>query len=66
VGVALDFSGVKYDAATLRRLIRDPKSVDVHALMPPQDKISDAQLDAIVNFLAGLPGPGSNSSHEYH
>ena len=66
VGVALDFSGVKYDAATLRRLIRNPKSVDPHALMPPQPNISDAELDAIVDFLAGLPGPGTNSSHEHH
>lgn len=65
-GVALDFAGVKYDNNTLRRYIRTPKSVDPHALMPPQDKVSDAEMDRIVNFLAGLPGPGTNSTHEYH
>jgi mono/diheme cytochrome c family protein len=64
-GVALDYAGIKYDAATLRRYIRNPKSVDEHAHMPPQNNISDAGIDAIVNFLAGLPGPGTNSSHEH-
>jgi mono/diheme cytochrome c family protein len=64
-GVALDFAGVKYDAATLRRYIRNPKSVDEHSLMPPQDNISEAGIDAIANFLAGLSGPGTNSSHEH-
>ena len=65
-GVALDFAGVKYDRVTLRRYIRNPKSVDPSALMPPQEKVSDAELDRIVNFLAGLPGPGTNFLHEHH
>jgi mono/diheme cytochrome c family protein len=65
-GVALDFAGVKYDADTLRRYIRNPKSLNPHALMPPQDKISDADIDRIVNFLVGLPGPGTDSHHEPH
>jgi mono/diheme cytochrome c family protein len=65
-GVALDFAGIKYDREALRRYIRNPKSVAPHALMPPQDKMSDAELDRIVNFLAGLPGPGTNSAHEHH
>jgi hypothetical protein len=65
-GLALDDAGVKYDADTLRRYVRNSKSVDARALMPAQDKISDVPIDKIVCFPAGLPGPETNSSHEYH
>jgi cytochrome c1 len=62
----LDRAANKYDADTLRRYIRNPKSVDPASPMPPQPSITDIQLDAIVNFLTGLPKTTNNASPEHH
>jgi mono/diheme cytochrome c family protein len=53
--VAPDLShvGAKRDAAWLREWITDPPSVQFDATMPPfGDRLGDAQLTAIVNYLA--------------
>lgn len=65
-GRALDRAANKYDADTLRRYIRNPKSVDPASLMPSQPSITDAQLDEMVNFLTGLPKTTNNASPEHH
>jgi mono/diheme cytochrome c family protein len=67
-GLPLDHAAEKYDRDTLKRFIRNPKSVNARTLMPPQDKTTDAEIDAIANLLAGLPRAGTNSSssHEHH
>jgi mono/diheme cytochrome c family protein len=66
-GTPLDRAAEHYDVDTLRRYIRNPRSVDPRSLMPPQQKVTDVQIDAIANFLAELPRNGSNSllSHEH-
>ncbi|MBI5359307.1 MAG: cytochrome c [Planctomycetes bacterium] len=49
--VPLEKAGEKYDAETLKKLIHNPQSVNKDASMPPQDGLSDAELETIVNFL---------------
>jgi nitric oxide reductase subunit C len=53
-GVPLDDAGRKYNAETLERLIRNPKSVNPGAAMPPQDQITEEEIDAIAEFLVTL------------
>ena len=52
-GPDLTHEGTKHDAATLRRWIVDPELVDPEAEMPAfGDRLSDAQLNAISEYLA--------------
>ena len=52
IGPALDTVGTKYDAATIEAIIADPKSVNPNATMPPQTNVSEADRQAIGEFLA--------------
>ena len=60
-GLDLSLSAAKYDAATLRRYIRNPKSVTPNALMPAQDKLDEASLEAMAAFLESLLSKPTNS-----
>lgn len=55
-GPALDHvaSVPGHDASTLKKFIRDPKSVHSDSTMPPQEDLSEAELDAITNYLVNL------------
>jgi len=64
-GLPLDQAADKYNAENLKRYIRDSRSVNHRALMPPQTKVTDDEIDAIVAFLAGLPRPQTNSLESY-
>lgn len=60
-GRPLDDVGDKYDVGTLKKLIRNPQSVNPSSMMPPQSDLSEAELDAIAKFLATLKiGKGGN------
>jgi len=52
IGPALDNVGAKYDQATIEAIIVDPESVNPGATMPPQSNVSDADRQAIGEFLA--------------
>jgi hypothetical protein len=67
-GWSLDGAAEKYELDALRRYIRDPKSVNAEAIMPPQETPSDVSLETMARFLAGLPRAGTNtcSHHEPH
>ena len=53
-GPDLSKEGTKHDAAWLKTWIADPSLVDPAANMPPfGDRLSEAQLTAISNYLAG-------------
>ncbi len=53
-GPDLTHEGSKHDAATLRKWIVDPETVDPKAEMPSfGDRLTDAQLDSISSYLAG-------------
>jgi mono/diheme cytochrome c family protein len=60
-GFPLEHAADKYDAVALRRFIRSPKSVDAHALMPPQNEVTDAEIDAMAAFLVSFPRTQTNS-----
>ena len=53
-GPALDTVGRQYSKEELEHLIRDPKSVNPAAKMPPQTQLSDLDLEAVATFLANL------------
>jgi mono/diheme cytochrome c family protein len=53
-GPDLTHEGMRHDAKWLKDWIADPESVDPVANMPPfGDRLSDEQLTAIANYLAG-------------
>lgn len=52
IGPALDKVGAKYDAATIAKLIADPKSVNPSSKMPAQDSVSQDDRNALGEFLA--------------
>jgi len=52
IGPALDTVGTKYDAATIAKLIGDPKSVNPASRMPAQDSVSQDDRNALGEFLA--------------
>jgi nitric oxide reductase subunit C len=53
-GPALDTVGRKMDKEQIEHYIRDPKSVNPKALMPPQKDLSEKELEAVAGFLANL------------
>jgi nitric oxide reductase subunit C len=53
-GPALDTVGQQYAKEELEHLIRNPKSVNPDAEMPPQSRLSDRELDEVATFLANL------------
>ncbi|MEW6117975.1 MAG: c-type cytochrome [Nitrospirota bacterium] len=54
MGPPLDTVGRRLTADQIRQYIKDPKSVNPDALMPPQSDLSDKELDEAARFLAGL------------
>jgi len=60
-GISLEHAAEKYDPTTLRRLIRNPKSVRPQFHMPAQDKVTDAEIEAMVDFLVSLPHSQTSS-----
>jgi mono/diheme cytochrome c family protein len=67
-GIPLDHAAKKYDEATLRRFIRNPKSVDPQSLMPAQKMVTDSDIDAMASFLSCHPTAKNNSpaTHDHH
>lgn len=53
-GPALDTVGRKMDKEQIEHYVRDPKSVNPKALMPPQKDLSEKELEAVAEFLANL------------
>lgn len=53
-GPALDRVGRRLNKEKIEHYIRDPKSVNPKAMMPPQKDLSDKELEAVVGFLANL------------
>jgi nitric oxide reductase subunit C len=54
IGPDLTHVGDKKDSLWLARQIRDPKSHNPNAQMPPFPQISEGEIQALVSFLAGL------------
>ncbi|MCL5942479.1 MAG: cytochrome c [Actinobacteria bacterium] len=52
IGPALDQVGAKYDAATIAAYIAAPTTINPNAKMPPQTNVSEADRQAIGEFLA--------------
>jgi nitric oxide reductase subunit C len=52
VGPALDTIGRDLSAEQIRTYVRDPKSVDPEAMMPPQTGLSDRELEEVAKFLS--------------
>jgi len=53
-GPALDTIGRKLDPERIEHYIKDPKSVNPKALMPPQTELSDRELEEVAKFLGNL------------
>lgn len=53
-GPPLDTVGRRLTLEQIEHYIRDPKSVNPDALMPPQKELSDRELEDVAKFLAGL------------
>lgn len=53
-GPALDQVGGRKTKEEIARYIRDPRSVDPKAKMPPQKELSDRELDEVSKFLSSL------------
>jgi mono/diheme cytochrome c family protein len=53
-GPSLDTVGRDRTAEEIRRYIRDPKSVDPQAQMPPQKELSERELDEVAKFLSSM------------
>jgi nitric oxide reductase subunit C len=53
-GPALDTVGRDMSAEQIEHYIRDPKSVDPNAKMPPQKDLSDRELEEVAKFLSSL------------
>ena len=53
-GPALDTVGRKMNVEQIEHYIRNPKSVNPKALMPPQKDLSDKELETVAGFLANL------------
>lgn len=51
-GPVLDHVGNKHNAEALEKIIRDPKSINPHATMPPQLGLTEAELEALAHYLA--------------
>ncbi|MEO0248868.1 MAG: c-type cytochrome [candidate division WOR-3 bacterium] len=54
VGPALDDVGRRMTMEKIEHYIRDPRSVNPQALMPPQKELSDKELEEVARFLANL------------
>jgi nitric oxide reductase subunit C len=53
-GPALDTVGRTYSQEELKNYIRNPKSVDPAAEMPPQPQLTDREIEEVATFLANL------------
>jgi nitric oxide reductase subunit C len=53
-GPALDTVGRKMSLEQIEHYIKDPKSVNPKALMPPQNALSNKELEEVARFLANL------------
>lgn len=53
-GPALDTIGRKLAVEQLEHYIKDPTSVNPQALMPPQEDLSEQELEAVAEFLGNL------------
>lgn len=53
-GPALDTVGRKFSLEQIEHKIRDPKSGNPNAMMPPQTGLSDRELDEVAKFLSNL------------
>lgn len=54
IGPELDSVGNKYDFTAFKKFVRNPQSVKPSSPMPPQDALSEAELEKISNFLLTL------------
>lgn len=53
-GPVLDAIGRKLTLEQIEHYVKDPKSVNPNAMMPPQTALSDRELEEVASFLAGL------------
>jgi nitric oxide reductase subunit C len=53
-GPALDTIGRKLTKEQIEHYVKNPKSVNPKAMMPPQKDLSDKEREAVAGFLAGL------------
>lgn len=53
-GPALDTVGQRLTREQIARYIRNPRSVNPKAMMPPQTELSDRERDEVAKFLSGL------------
>ena len=53
-GPALDTIGRSLSMEQIEHYVRNPKSVDPNAKMPPQKELSDRELEEVAKFLSGL------------
>lgn len=53
-GPPLDTVGRRLTLEQIEHYIKDPKSVNPKALMPPQKDLSEKELEVVAKFLAGL------------
>ena len=53
-GPALDHVGRRKTLEEIEHYVRDPKSVDPKAQMPPQKELSDRELEEVAKFLSSL------------
>jgi nitric oxide reductase subunit C len=53
-GPPLDTIGRSLTQEQIEHYVRNPKSVNPKALMPPQTELSDRELEEVARFLAGL------------
>lgn len=53
-GPPLDSVGRRLTFEQIERYIKDPKSINPNALMPPQKELSDKELEEVAKFLSGL------------
>lgn len=53
-GPALDTIGRKLSKEKFERVIRNPKSVNPSAKMPPQTQLSDREIEEVATFLSNL------------
>ncbi|MFO0752592.1 MAG: cytochrome c [Thermodesulfovibrionales bacterium] len=53
-GPPLDTVGRRLTLEQIEHYIKDPKSVNPRALMPPQKDLSEKELEEVAKFLAGL------------
>ena len=53
-GPPLDTIGQTLSKEDIERYVRDPKSVNPRAMMPPQTELSDREREAVAEFLSGL------------